>query len=321
MSAHADRNFLTRRAPQRGSNAVRVRVAGAGAIVMLSLIAARASAGSESAPESARSATPAAPTVELDSVRVEAQRRRARIDREVSEFVNSIVGSAKAESLARWKVPICVAAAGLTQAEAAFVKERVSRIATDAGVPLGRSDCAPNFIVVVTPDPQALLEGWWSEEHQLFNRDRGLGGVNRMIRTDQPVRVWHNACNVPPGLAYAWSGQLDCGHGQTGSRLTWDAVRAIYSAIVVVDFDDIEGLTFGQIADYVAMVGLAKIRKDSEFGVVPTILDLFGMDGADRPKGLTAWDQSLLKAVYATLDGSVTEVSQIKVRMGDDLAR
>ncbi|HEU4516754.1 MAG TPA: hypothetical protein VFR77_05570, partial [Steroidobacteraceae bacterium] len=134
----------------------------------------------------------------LDQVTVEAQRRRQRIDKEVSEFVVSVVGPAKVESLSRWKVPICAVTVGLAPAMADFVENRVAQIAKDADIPLGDEDCAPNFVVVVTPEPEQLLKDWWAEEHNLFNRDRGLGGVNRMIRTDQPVRVWHNACDIPP---------------------------------------------------------------------------------------------------------------------------
>ena len=226
------------------------------------------------------------------------------------------------ESLARWNVPVCVVTAGLTAAEDDFVKKRLTQIATDANVPTGGPGCGPNFVVIVTTEPEKLLKAWWSEEHRLFNRDRGLGGVNRFIQTDQPVRVWHNACNAPPGIeAYAFSVSEHCGTGVTGSRLTWAAVRAIYTAIVVVDLTKIEGLTFGQVADHVAMVGLAQIRPSPQLGDIPTILGLFTASGADRQKGLTAWDQSFLKAVYKSNDGNVTELSQIKLRMSEELAR
>jgi hypothetical protein len=305
-----------------GSTPGRHRLVGACAVAVLASIAARAMAGPESTPKSPRSATSSASAVELDPVTVEARRRRALVDRQVSEFVYSVAGPARVESLARWNVPVCVATAGLTAAEADFVKRRLARIAMGADVPLGGPDCGPNFVVIVTPEPGKLLKAWWSAEHRLFNRDRGLGGVNRFIQADQPVRVWHNACNAPPGIpAYAFSTSAHCGSGVTGSRLTWAAVRAVYSAIVVVDLDRIEGLTFGQVADYVALVGLAQIRPSPELGEVPTILRLFATSGTDRPKGMTEWDQSFLKAVYATTDGNVTEVSQIKIRMSEELAR
>jgi hypothetical protein len=292
-------------------------------LAWLALIAAQGLAGAEpSSPPASPSSSPTSPGTALESVTVEAGRSRNRVDREVSEFVVSVVGTAKVESLSRWKVPICALAVGMTEAQSEFVAKRVSEVAKDADVPLGAPDCAPNFVVVVTPEPQELLKDWWAEDHNLFNRDRGLGGVNRMIRTDQPVSVWHNACGVPPLRGYYQpSGQLDCGAGVTGSRLTHAAVRAIYSAIVVVDLDLIEGLTFGQVADYAAMVGLAKIRPSPDLGEVPTILGIFAQSSANRPKGLTAWDKSFLRAIYATTDGSVTELAQIKLRMSEDLAR
>jgi hypothetical protein len=259
---------------------------------------------------------------ELESVTVEAQRRRERIDREVGQFVLSVVGTAKVESLSRWKVPICTVIVGLATAEADFVEKRVWQVARDAGVPVGDADCGPNFVAVVTPEPAKLLKDWWAEDHDLFNRDRGLAGVDRMIRTDQPVRVWHNACDIPPLRGfYEPSGVLNCNTGVTGTRLTWSSVRAIYSAIVVVDIDQVEGLTFGQVADYVAMVGLAKIRPNADLDSAPTILGLFSADGGDRARGLTTWDQAFLRAIYATTDGSVTEIAQIKLRMSEELAR
>src|SRR5688572_9857750 len=305
-----------------GLAAFRVRLLRACAVAILSSIAARAMAGPEPTPESPRRATPVAPEAELGPVTVEARKRRELIDTQVSEFVHVVAGSGLVESLARWNVPVCVATAGLTAAEADFVAKRIAKIATDADVPLGGPACGPNFLDIVTPDPEKLLREWWSEEHRLFNRDRGLGGVNRFVRADQPVRAWHNACNAPPGIpTHAFSTSGHCGSGVTGSRLTWAAVRAVYSAIVVVDLDQIEGLTFGQVADYVAMVGLAKIRPDPELGDISTILGLFSANGSDQSKGLTVWDRSFLKAVYATTEGSTAEISQIKLRMSEDLAR
>ena len=298
------------------------RLIAVSAVATLGLYAARAIASEGPTPGSARPATSAIPDTELESVTVEAKRRRERIDKQVSEFVYSVVGPGKVESLARWNVPVCVATAGLTAAEADFFEKRIAQIATDADVAVSGPACGPNFAVIVTTEPEVLLKAWWSEEHRLFNLDRGAGGVNRFIESDQPVRVWHNACSAPPNIpAHAFSVSAHCGAGVTGSRLTWGAVRAIYTAIVVVDLDQIEGLTFGQVADYVAMVGLARIRPNPELGDISTILGLFATNGADRSKGLTTWDQSFLKAVYATTDGSTTEVSMIKVRMSEELAR
>src|SRR5688572_21102128 len=271
-------------APMFGLAHFRVCLLRACAVGILSSIAARAIAGPEPTPESPRPAASVASEVELGPVTVEARRRRELIDKQVSEFVYSVAGPGLVESLARWNVPVCVATAGLTAAEADFVTKRIAQIATDADVPVGGPACGPNFAVIVTTEPEKLLKEWWSEEHRLFNRDRGVGGVNRFIQADQPVRDWHNACNAPSGIpAHAFSTSQHCGSGSgTGSRLSWAAARAVYTAIVVVDLTQIEGLTFGQVADYVAMVGLAQIRPNPELGGISTILGLFATSGTDR---------------------------------------
>jgi hypothetical protein len=276
-----------------------------GAIAVLVLIAASAAAQTN-----------------LEGVSVESSHRNPRINPQVSEFVSSIAMPVQHESMARWSVHVCVFAAGLLPNEGDFVRRRIAEVATEAGIPVEPAGCPANFVVVVTSEPEAFLRDWWHEEPLLFNRERGVAGVERMMRTDRPVRVWHNACNAPPALArnYRLNVEWDCNTGSLGSRINRAAVRSIYSAIVVVDFRKIEGLTWGQVADYVAMVGLAQLRADAETGSVPTILSLFEDGGDERAKALTVWDQAFLKSVYASREGSVTELTQIKLRMTDDLA-
>jgi hypothetical protein len=122
---------------RRKSLLKRNRVICPGALACLLLVTAAAMAGPESPGESAPQTPSATADTELDSVTVEAQRQR--ISRQVSEFVSSIAISVNHESLARWQVPVCVRSAGLTAAETEFVEKRVSQIASDAGVPLGRA--------------------------------------------------------------------------------------------------------------------------------------------------------------------------------------
>ena len=268
-------------------------------------------------------AAAAAAQTPLGPVDVESSRRNPRINPLVSEFVSSVAGPVQHESMSRWSVQVCAFTAGLVQSEGDFVQRRIAAIAGEAGVVVAPPGCQPNFVVVVTSDPETFLRDWWHEEPKLFNRDRGVRGVERMIATDRPVRVWHNVCNAPPGLArnYRLNVQWDCNTSQLGSRITRAAVRSIFTTFVVVDFRRIEGLTWGQVADYVAMVGLAQLRMDADTGAVPTILSLFKDGGDERAKALTVWDQAFLKSVYASRDGSVTEVAQVKLKMTEELER
>lgn len=291
------------------------------AAILYAMTASASPAPQRTAEPTDASATTARET-ELESVTVEARRRQERISKEVSDFVSAIVASPMHESLGRWATPVCPFAAGLAESAGEFVRKRISEIATASGIPSSAPDCAPNFLVVVTPEPEQFLRDWWNADHRLFNKERGVGGIERFIESDQPVRVWHNACSAPPGLARNFRLNItwDCNAGTLGSRLSFAAVRAIYLAIVMVDLTHIEGLTFGQVADHVAMVGLAQVRSSPDIAATPSILNLFVAGGADKPPGLTDWDQSFLKAVYETRQGNVTEVSQIKMRMGRDLA-
>jgi hypothetical protein len=250
----------------------------------------------------------------IDTVTVEARRR---LERELSRYVTEITVRSYTEGVARWQLPICPLVAGLPFEKVKFVFQRVSQVASEAGIPLGPLDCKPNLLIVLTREPEALLEQWWSEKPRLFNTDRGVAGIKRKIRTDAPVRVFHNACSVPPGQAKTFGEHVfaHCGIGVTGSRLTWSIIRAIYSVIVVVDKRQTEGMEMEPLTDYIAMTSLAHIRREPELGAAPTILRLFDETDAPRPQALSAWDQVFLKSLYDTDASSVAHLSEVKRKM------
>jgi len=77
--------------------------------------------------------------------------------------------------------------------------------------------------------------------------------------------------------------------------------------------------SFGQVAAYVSMIGLVQLRPQANVTDVPTILNLF-TDTAKAPPGLTAWDESFLKAVYQTRITDRTQLAAIKTAMVQDVA-
>jgi hypothetical protein len=88
-------------------------------------------------------------------------------------------------------------------------------------------------------------------------------------------------------------------------------VQQLTSVIVVVDSRYTTNLNMGQLADYVAMVGLAQIRLDRDTGSAPTILHVF--QGTDpQVQGLSPWDRAFLYGLYTTSQSSVLEVTTIK---------
>src|SRR5262245_5707432 len=81
-----------------------------------------------------RSATSIASTESLDTVTVEANRKR--LQERVDSFVSAISVHATDDSLARWEVPICLLVAGLTQNSGEVVFNRILHAARDANVPI-----------------------------------------------------------------------------------------------------------------------------------------------------------------------------------------
>jgi len=261
------------------------------------------------------------PAAELEAVMVTGRKREQIFRERVGTFVSSVTAGSRAESLARWQVPVCPYVTGASADQNEFIRQHVSEVARVAGVTLAGAGCGGNLIVVLTPEPEVVLRQWWGDSHQLFNTDHGVRGVERFLESDEAIRAWYNACDVSPSWAKSYPDRRDppCGTGELGSRLVWNSVQAIYSVIVVVDLGRIENLNVGQVADYVAMIGLAYIRRQPELGKLPTILRLFTERGDARPRGMSSWDKSFLRSLYVTDATAFTQISQVKSTMGQEL--
>ena len=96
--------------------------------------------------------------------------------------------------------------------------------------------------------------------------------------------------------------------------------RSCQSVIVVVDNTKTTNINIGQLADYVALLGLAQIKPKTNPGTASTILNLFRETGQPAPQGLSPWDEAFLHALYTTDQTSTLQVSVIKGRMLDELA-
>lgn len=259
--------------------------------------------------------------VQLETVTVTGAKREQVFRQRVDAFVSSVTAGSRAESLARWQVPVCPYVTGASAEQNEFIRRHLAQVAREAGAAVAGADCGANLVVVLALDPEAVLREWWSEEHRIFNTSRGVQRVERFLRSEDAIRAWYNACDVSPSWAKSSPDRrgAPCGMGELGSRLTWNTVRAIYSVIVVVDLARIERLDVGQVSDFVAMIGLANIHRTEELGALPTILRLFTESGELRPRGLTSWDKTFLRSLYVTDSTAVTQESQVKTGMRQDL--
>jgi hypothetical protein len=293
------------------------------------------SAAAEAPPQAAAPARPAANSkAALSTVTIEAAREeRKLLEHQVDTFVWSVMVHPWDKSLARWRTPVCPLVAGLPREQGEFVLARMSQIATSAHVPLAAERCRANLYVVVTPEPELLLKKWLARDARMFDDLGGRKKIRDFIRTPRPVRVWYNArfgSNYGTPVTGNSSGALS-GSGMDRSdvpinvldeatRLSFAGVQTLASVIVVVDTTRLPDLNVGQLADYVALVGLAEVHLEADPGSTATILRLFDQAADSLPPGLSDFDQALLKGLYATEQKSVTQMSQIETSMLKSIA-
>ncbi len=83
------------------------------------------------------------------------------------------------------------------------------------------------------------------------------------------------------------------------TRLSFNAIRDIYRVFVIVDSTQLDGISLGQVADYIAMVALAEIKTGVRPADSPTILNMFDAPQVAPPR-LSDWDRAYLKSLYTT---------------------
>jgi hypothetical protein len=264
-----------------------------------------------------------APKAALDSTTVVGQRDRATIERDVKTFVNAILVNPGGASLARWERqnPLCPLVAGMPKSDGEYILARVSKIAAAARAPLAPEHCKANFYIVVTADPEGVLKAWSKRDVRMFGDEADQGGTKiRDFNAASPVRVWYNpefyGLDGTP-LGNTLEGREDLSARAT--RMEHNSYRALSSAVAIVDARRMKDVSYGQIASYAAMVGLVQMRWQANVADAPSILNLFSGAGK-APPGLTAWDESFLKAVYATRITDKAQIAAIKTAMVQDVA-
>jgi hypothetical protein len=299
-----------------------------GALTVSADPAARAGVGA-----AAPAGTPRAPEEVIVRAQSNAQRRalRAKLMPQVSSFVYGIV--AQEDVLARWHKKVCPLVSGLTRPQGEFILERVSQIARAAGAPVAGEDCKPNLYIFVTPQPQELLEAMEKRNYRMTFGGAPPTPVAEFIATPRAIRVWYTTpLFTPPVISGDSGGAAAVGGiaGAIGVGTATPAGAALATGVmdgdfsqqkaspptafpgpdgsggsagfwliyVVVDQTRLQGVSLGQLADYVAMVGLARIRSNVHAGDASSILRLFDGSPQAAAAGMSDWDRAFLKTLY-----------------------
>lgn len=236
------------------------------------------------------------------------------LDDLVGDFVSEISRPAGRRGLARWHQRVCVGVVNLPAAHAQYMVDRVSEVAEGVGLQAGEQGCSPRVIIVATDNSTALatrLVGGIGADFTLssLQTDAGTRALRDFQTSDRAVRWWHTSLPVDSETGQA-AIRLPGEAGPDGqpsapvvnvfaaSRVNSQVRDDLIRVVIIIDVNRLEGTSFEQLADYVALVSLAQIDADAQTQDYDTIMNLFNDSGA--PAGLTGWDEGYLQALYST---------------------
>ncbi len=266
---------------------------------MLRILAGFAAALTLASPSLAQVPPQDSPPAELETVLVDGRPLREAVER----FVDDVVAPPVGRGPARWDLKVCVGALNLRRDAAQVVVDQVSRIALDLGLEPGEPGCRPNILVIASSDGEALARALVVRSPRAFRPNyagasRGASALARFQTSSAPVRWWHLSLPVTEtgDIAVRLPGGSAPFVRQDSSRLTTRLRNDLRRAYVIVELEDMEGVTFQQLGDYIGMVTMAQIDPEAETAAYDTILNLFDAPGS--VSGLTEWDRSYLSALY-----------------------
>ena len=214
------------------------------------------------------------------------------------------ISSAIDGQLARFVDPVCPMVIGLPDEYADVVARRVRDAAVEAGADVPKNPkCAPNIIVIVANDADALVKQMRKEFPGMF---AGLGDAQlRRALRDGPVHVWNTAViQNEDGIGSKSTGIDRVGNSgapvlqiKSASNINLSTQQAVVQSVVVLDSKALIDKSLAQIGDYVAMRTLAGARPPRNGTEADTILSLFD-EGAIAPPGMTMIDRSYVAGIY-----------------------
>jgi hypothetical protein len=286
----------------------------AGCICSLAVAVSGAQAKADPQPKASQAEATPAPEVTSDTnlsgVTVVAPKKDPIVN-SASQFVRShLPESTFTQQYPRFHEAICVKVQGLPPEFNAFITRRVGEIAAAANAPVAQSsDCKPNVHVIFDQEPQALMTdiakrknillGFYWNERQLkeiasFKRSIGSWYVTRTL--DQ--------FNMSKLEMHDPTAFLDPPAGRAGSRFGSDMRSDLMHTLIVADSKKLANAKIGAVADYIAVLALAKWQSVEKCNAMPTILNLMA-DGCEAdmiPDNATPADLGLLKGLYSAGD-------------------
>ncbi|MFI4965556.1 MAG: hypothetical protein ACHP9T_09335, partial [Caulobacterales bacterium] len=233
------------------------------------------------------------PPVNLSGVTVTAPPKPNPLVNPQSQFVRSHLPQGQSDQLPRFRDAVCVKVLGLPPEFDAFIARRIVDLAGEVHAPVARAaDCAPNVHVIFSTQPQAQLDDIAKRRDILIgfhfpSQLKKLTTVNRPIQAwyvtrtrDTTGNSWIEVDNPCPWVNDATNPCNERPRGRAGSRLGNDMSAEVVHSLIIADANKVAGEKLDAVADYIAVLALAKWQGLERCNAIPTILNLMA-DGCD----------------------------------------
>ena len=255
-------------------------------------------------------------------------KKTPQLEKRVTSYVTTVLAKTPEHRVMSWTDPVCPLVGGIAVEQGEYVLARMTQVMQEVGAPVAPETCHVNLFVIITDQPERLLDGWYKRDKNLF------GYVSQkkaliFIDTPKPVRVWYNAhITKPGGIPFAvstgtYGTSIENNHVDD-TRLARNDQLAAQSVLIIADSRQLNGIKLQQLADYALMLGLTEIEPDANVGDASTILTLFrkrGPGDEPAPDGLSTWDRAFLSAVYHSNATSVMQRDLIVDRIVNDVSQ
>lgn len=240
---------------------------------------------------------------------------RAGTREAVDRFVESLTQSDGGRQIARWNDHICPRVLGLDPPHAAYLIDRIGATARGLRIPVASGRCRGNVVIVMVGDADEFTVSLVARYPRLFRGPRdNLASPGEIARLLQPRPVRWIAASAT-GNAEGRPIVDGMNRIYSESRLTVPTREDATLSFIVVDANKLARITWAQLADYLAMVALARPAMDAGYDD-GTVLSIFRIrdEGGRGPARLTRRDRALLRSLYSTNAATTAEAQRAAIR-------
>jgi hypothetical protein len=210
------------------------------------------------------------------------------------------------EQYPRFRDAICVHVQGLPAEYGDFIAKRILAVAAQVHAPVATAaDCKPNIHVVFETEPQKLLNDMAKRKDILLGFYWNASDLKRIAMFKGPIQSWY----ITRTRGQSGESRLEIHDptdylnprvGRAGSRLSNGMSTEVVHSLIVADANKVAGEKIDAVADYIAVLALAKWKTPERCGSIPSILNLLAEDCAEAPpQAATPADLALLTGLYS----------------------